>query len=852
MRKAWKIYLRDLARLSKNYIALMVLVGICVIPALYAWFNLYVSMDPYANTKNIKIAVVNNDTGTEDDMVGKLNAGAALEAKLRKNDKLGWVFTQKIQAIEGVKSGEYYAAVVIPADFSRNLASVFSKEIHQPEISYYTNMKKNAIAPKITDSGISTIVQGINEEFVASLTETVADAVLEKASEKDRELESDREKVKNAIQEASANTERLNKLIKEFRAIKEKGDQVLADGHSGLDQAKKMAQNAENSANSVRSKLSSSWNSINDFSDDLRSDVNSVSKKLTNLHGKAGEDLGQIDTKIREISQELNQKTDPAVDRLENILSLNQDILDGLDELNKTYPHDTVSQVLSDLKENNERHKQMLNLLKSGSKGAEDLYDFSSKTYKIINDQIVETYPSVQNIITNFDEKLMRKTGTAWSEASQAAGHMQGLMESVQGDIDDMSELLNEISKTLENTDTAFLRTQKALTGINSQLNQTLQDVNTIENMEIIGNLRDTAQGINGEAFGSFISSPVELKTKVFYPVKNYGSGMTPLFTNLAIWVGCVFLINLFKLDVDEDEKLNHFRLRESYFGRWFLFVTAALVQALIVCAGDLMLPGISCLHPGFFILSGMWTSFVYVNIVYALTSAFKHVGKALCVLLVILQIPGSSGTYPIQMSPHFFQVLHPFLPFTYGVAAMREAMSGFYGQDYLKNMVILLAFIPVSLLIGLVIRPLFVNLTWLFDHRMAESDVLVSERNSLVREKHHRIFWGARALALSDKEKEKLLSKMDRFEKNYPGIVRRAFLLVAVVPAFFLVLMLIAPAKLLFLILWVVSILLVIIYLLIVEYRKDHLDRQRRMLAMSEEELIAAMKDPDGEREET
>ncbi len=443
MKTAWKIFLRDLRRLKGNYIAIMVLIGVCVIPSLYAWFNIYANMDPYANTANIKIAVVNKDAGTEDDKVGKLNAGAALESKLRKNDKLGWVFTREKSAIEGVKSGKYYAAIVIPESFSKDLASVFSKDIHQPEISYYTNMKKNAIAPKITDSGASTIVKGINEEFVASLTETVASTVREKAGEKESNLESANAKAKKAIRDASANTDRLNKLIKEFRAIKKDGDQVLKDGHEGLRQAKLIAKKTGDDVEDAQGKMSSVWNDVNNFSSDLRTDINAVSKKLSNLHGKTGEDLGKINSKIHEIDQELNQKLDPAVTKLKYILLLNQEILDGLTELNETYPNDEIKTILTDLQEDHQRHQHLLDLLESGANGAGDLYDFSTTAYSVINDKITDTYPTLQETITTFDDRMMKRGETALSEASQSAGHLLGLTESVQADIDDLSVLLD-------------------------------------------------------------------------------------------------------------------------------------------------------------------------------------------------------------------------------------------------------------------------------------------------------------------------------------------------------------------------------------------------------------------------
>ena len=125
------------------------------------------------------------------------------------------------------------------------------------------------------------------------------------------------------------------------------------------------------------------------------------------------------------------------------------------------------------------------------------------------------------------------------------------------------------------------------------------------------------------------------------------------------------------------------------------------MVQGFIVCIGDVFLKGIECAHPAALIFTGVICSFVYVNIIYALSISFKHIGKALCVLLVILQIPGSSGTYPVEMTPAFFQNVHPFLPFTYGISAMRECIAGMYGSTYIHNLLILLLFVSVSLLIG-------------------------------------------------------------------------------------------------------------------------------------------------------
>ena len=138
---------------------------------------------------------------------------------------------------------------------------------------------------------------------------------------------------------------------------------------------------------------------------------------------------------------------------------------------------------------------------------------------------------------------------------------------------------------------------------------------------------------------------------------------------------------------MDKDEKISRFTPSQAYFGRWLVFVIMGLIQGFIVCAGDIILLKTQCLHPAAFILAGMFCSFVYVNLIYAMALTFKHIGKALAVLLVILQIPGSSGTYPIEMTPIFFRKLHPLLPFSYGISAMRECIAGFYGRTYAKNL---------------------------------------------------------------------------------------------------------------------------------------------------------------------
>lgn len=174
----WTIFTRDIRKIRTNVIALIVVLGVTVVPCLYAWFNIAASWDPYGNTGNLKVAVASVDEGYTGNLIPlQLNLGDQVLSALRENTQLNWVFTTKSKAMKGVKSGEYYAAIVIPEDFSTNLMSVFSSDIKKPEITYYSNAKENAIAPKVTDKGATAVQTQVNEVFIETISDTVLTAL---------------------------------------------------------------------------------------------------------------------------------------------------------------------------------------------------------------------------------------------------------------------------------------------------------------------------------------------------------------------------------------------------------------------------------------------------------------------------------------------------------------------------------------------------------------------------------------------------------------------------------------------------------------------------------------------------
>ena len=158
MKRVLKIFVHDLVGLSRNIFALIIAVGLCIIPSLYAWFNIYSNWDPYANTSSIKVAVVSQDAGYKNSDGKNVNMGEEVLDTLRKNTGLGWqILGTYDEAIDGVKSGKYYAAIVLGEDFSKNMFDFIDNGLVHPSVTYYENEKRNAFSSKITHSVKSTL-----------------------------------------------------------------------------------------------------------------------------------------------------------------------------------------------------------------------------------------------------------------------------------------------------------------------------------------------------------------------------------------------------------------------------------------------------------------------------------------------------------------------------------------------------------------------------------------------------------------------------------------------------------------------------------------------------------------------
>lgn len=836
MKKAFQIFKRDLKRLLRNPVAMVITIGVCIIPSLYAWYNIEANWDPYGNTSGVRIAVANEDRGVETELTGELNAGEQTVEKLRENDALGWEFTDAESAKEGVYRGDYYAAIIIPADFSEHLTSMLTGEFEQPEIKYYVNEKKNAIAPKVTDTGAETIEQQLNETFVATVSSTLV--------EEAKELGVD-------VDAAGARVER--------GALENVGDSVdalqrvrdgMADLNGTVDAAKGAATSAREALAGMDAQaptlvealekghelLGTTRSAAGEFHTALSTALGNGAAQLASASAKADGAIGSISGAV----SSAKTKIDISLINFQGIIDTNNRVIEDLRALNEAIMDNSgdVEVFIREL----ERQNQGLQAAKDALQAQSDSLGRDVET---VADATSAINTAVQGSVKNMGETQAELNATVMPELSAGldafsniSGDLSGIVTGLTPTIEQAMGLLDQLNAMLDQTKGVIASTDKTLADLQATLQTVRTDIAALRSSEATRELADLL-GMEPDKIADFMSSPVTLTTKAVYPVANYGSGVTPFYTNLALWVGGFVLIAIIKLEVD-NEGVGRFTANQGYFGRWMLLVALGFIQAVIACVGDLVL-GIQCEHPSLFVAAGVFTSFVYVNIIYALAIAFKHIGKAIAVVLVIVQIPGSSGMYPIEMMPGFFQALHPLLPFTYGINAMRETIGGMYGADYLWNLGVLAVFLVLSLAVGVWLRPKLLNLNLLFDRQLSATGLMICEKDDMPRERFS-VRSAVRALFDTEAYRREILERGARFERRYPRLIKAGFCMVFGLPILLFVLTatldLDVDGKLVMLALWIVAIIAADAYMIFIEYLRESLNAQARMSALPDDEL--------------
>ena len=721
MKNILRIFARDFKKISKNAIAIVVALGISILPSLYAWFNIRACWDPYGNTSGIKVAVANTDKGYSA-MGLTLNVGDMVIAELAKNTQLGWQFVDKDAAIEGAESGKYYSAVVIPEDFSEKIASILTTDIQKPHIDYYVNEKKNAIAPKITDKGVGVIQQQVNETFISTCTKVILAALNEGdalLSEKGSSIVGG---IVGNLETASADIDEFSAAVSAFSAALEAGGGLVDTTRDILPEADELLYSVMESIGDVQSLIVSS----RDISSEL---ITAVGDTV-----QAAEDLAEtIDGRLEDAFSEAGKDAKQAASDLRSLTRINDRIIqknnrlyNTLSALNDALPIrlSAIDRMLDALDTATSRQEALSDGIQKAADTVADAGKVPAEMQSELRQSAADAKAALKKVSDQYVREVSPQLNKNVDDIYGTLGKFSGLLLSVSGASKNLDNTLSGVDDTLDKCLLALQKTDEMLQGAKGKIDSLISEVRAVDGDEQLSKLIEIIQN-DPEIAGSFMSSPVEVNTQKLYPIENYGSAMTPFYTILAIWVGGLILCAILKVHVREDDKIRGLRPYEAYFGRYLTFMVFGIVQSLIVCLGDLYFLKIQCENPGLFLLAGVTASIVFTNVIYTLTISFGDVGKAIAVILLVIQVAGAGGTFPIEVTPSFFNAINPYLPFTSGINAMRETVAGIYGMDYWKDMCKLLVYLPISLFVGLVLRKPLIKMNEFFERKLEETGLM-------------------------------------------------------------------------------------------------------------------------------
>lgn len=721
MRDALSVIKNDFSKVRRSVMATCMLLFLIIIPLLFTWFNVLAAWDPFGNTKDLKIAVASEDDGyTSDFFPIEVNAGDQVLSQLRANEQMDWVITNPSDAIEGTKSGEYYASIILPSTFSDDMLTFYADGSQPAQIALHTNEKKNALAPTIANKGAEGISANISETF----TRTIGDVSLGLVTSLSDFL--DQGDTQDALSRIEARAENLQSQLRNgARTARTMGDLT--------ESAIPLLESAQRIIDTPRPSLS-------DTTRDGITDISASSDALDGALSATRESYAIVGDRIDALYETANISRETRSETLNTLadnVQLNINAYEGLKDTVNTRirplaPAEAAT-LTGQLDEAIAAQESVRDRLRAASDSdSPERPDFSS---------LDRASSAIEDV---------RNSGIR-DQVSQLAQTLRGIGDTIElpeGDIQLNTDSLAGASAALD--DVGATLDQNA-----DRLDDLLDRINTASRT---GDLSEIAAivGDDPEAFAQALAAPVEVERQAIYPVASFGVGMAPLYTTLALWVGALLAAVALRTDVaakltkhrpnrfDEEVDLENETADDTaeipseapeepeeigpfakYFGRYGTFALVGLAQSTLLTLGLIFFVKLEPAHPFLLVLAGWVSSCIFMLLVYALTVALSNAGKALAVFLLVIQISSAGGSYPLQLLPHWFQSVSPWLPATYSIRAFRSALAGSYGADYWIALATLLLFIIPALILGVVLRKPLANYTSGLNKALAKTKMM-------------------------------------------------------------------------------------------------------------------------------
>lgn len=695
MKNIIEIFQNDIREIFRKTRTWIVIIGLILLPSMYAWPNILSAWDPYGHTNNIKVAVVTEDSGAE--VSGqKVNLGENLVEGLKNNKNLDWQFvSNKQEAEEGVRIGDYYGSIVIPKNFSEDLTSVSRGFPKKATIEYTVNEKINAISPKITNSGASAIANNISKSFVEIANGVIFEKLHEAGIKFEQNLPSI-EKMKEEIFKLNDNFSNYENVVSELIGKTEQGQKILNTIQQTLPDIDRFATNSIMLAD----KADITINNIQSFNEKLLPLISNHLKVVEDVSGEANSLAQKIQSKpdnVEETKEKLkllNTRLEAAEERLRVV----KNIFEYLNELSGENILQNQLNKINTLENDLTKVKEVNNKIYTNIDNYDEIADDIKKDFVDRTKRINEISTNIDNRLNDDIAPLVAKVLT---RADININEISKLIIGAQNELPEVEAKILSTEVKIQRAHAKLITIQKELPEAKGKIKKLTEEIKKAEagtNTNMLFNLLK----VDYKQQAEFFANPVQLSENKLYHIKNYGSAMTPFYTVLSIWVGALLMSSLLTTKVEDEE--GKYKPCEKYFGRWILFLVISLFQTLVITLGDMYVLGTQAVSPYRFVFYGLLISALFSSIIYTIVHLLGNVGKAICIILLVLQLGSSGGTFPIQMTSSFFQALYPKIPFTYSIGLLREAVGGVYIPAAQRDMKILLIGIVITLISGTIL----------------------------------------------------------------------------------------------------------------------------------------------------
>ncbi len=672
MKKVWYIYKKDFKRIVENKVALVTVLILCTIPSLYAWINIKACWDPYSNTGNLPVAIVNDDRGTS--LEGKdINVGAQIIEELKKDNSISWQFVDQWQGNYGVNEGKYYALIEIPSDFSSSLATLVTLNPKKPEIIYRANEKANAIATKIT----AVVKDKLTKEITTNFVETVNKEAFTFLNSLGGELQTNKGEIfqiRDALGYTSENIDKTIKLINDAGDDAISLENYLYTVKNNLPVLSNQIESLQSATASGKELIGITQSALNSLLTNCKNNVMEIQMinsknqmliaELKNINNSSSRN--QLKEKASEYGSNLNK-----MEKLKDSAMAYSSVIDSLKS------GKDISKIVNKLDKNNELVKAQRNILNSISKSidsgvpSKDINELLDSLSQLSN-EVTANLIQLSNIFYSEGVLAINNTSNKLMDKSTLANN---ILEGTKIIIPQLNALASFGIASTEVASKQAGDTATKLGNFQTSLNE-LNDKTKGVNENTINNLI-SIMGENPEIISNFIASPIEVKEEEVYKGGVFGVGITPFYTVLAIWVGALLASTILSTEFKGLKNIEGATLIHEHFGKMLIFLTISLIQGIVISIGDVFILGVVPESFGLFMTMTVLTSIVFTVIIFTLDSVLGNVGKAIAVIIMVIQIAGAGGLYPIQTNPKFFQIVNPYLPFTYSILGFREAIAG-------------------------------------------------------------------------------------------------------------------------------------------------------------------------------